>query len=115
MSLRFGIRLISTWKIGRALIHFGNTGRGGAPKSRNTQIKPFVIGRKNRLFANTPRGARTSATIYSLVETAKENDLNPFSYLKHLFERLPATDPADVAAIDNLLPWSESVQSAVKA
>ena len=78
-------------------------------------IKPFVIGRKNWLFANTPRGARTSATIYSIVETAKENGLNPFSYLKHLFERLTATDPADVAAIDSLLPWSESVHFALQA
>ncbi|NLN19485.1 MAG: IS66 family transposase [Firmicutes bacterium] len=41
-------------------------------------IKPFVIGRKNRLFSNTPRGARTSAVIYSLVETAKENGLKPY-------------------------------------
>ena len=44
-------------------------------------------------------------------KTAKENDLNPFSHLKHLFERLPATDSS--GAIDK--PWSESVRSAVKA
>ncbi len=42
-------------------------------------IKPFVIGRKNWLFANTPRGAKESAMIYSIVETAKENGLNPFA------------------------------------
>jgi len=52
-------------------------------------IKPFVIGRKNWLFANTPRGAKASATIYSIVETAKENGLNPFAYLQYLFEQLP--------------------------
>ena len=45
-------------------------------------IKPFVIGRKNWLFPNTPRGAKASATIYSIVETAKENSLDPFAYLK---------------------------------
>jgi transposase len=44
-------------------------------------IKPFVIGRKNWLFANTPRGAKASAIIYSVIETAKENQLNPFKYL----------------------------------
>lgn len=44
-------------------------------------IKPFVIGRKNWLFANTARGAKASATIYSVMETAKENGLNPFQYL----------------------------------
>jgi len=49
-------------------------------------IKPFVIGRKNWLFCNTPKGAKASATIYSIVETAKENDLNPFLYLQFLFE-----------------------------
>ena len=49
-------------------------------------IKPFVIGRKNWLFANTPSGARASAVIYSIVETAKENGLNPFIYLNYLFE-----------------------------
>lgn len=44
-------------------------------------IKPFVIGRKNFLLANTPNGAQGSAVIYSLIETAKENGLDPFKYL----------------------------------
>ena len=52
-------------------------------------IKPFVIGRKNWLFANTPRGAKASAAIYSVIETAKENSLHPYNYLKYLFEQLP--------------------------
>lgn len=70
-------------------------------------IKPFVIGRKNWLFANTPRGAMASATIYSVIETAKENGLNPFNYLKYLFEQLPQlSDPNDPEALDKLLPWS---------
>lgn len=74
-------------------------------------IKPFVIGRKNWLFANTAKGAKTSAIIYSIAETAKENGLNPSSYLEHLFERLPNIDHADTAAIDSLLPWSKAVQA----
>jgi hypothetical protein len=45
-------------------------------------IKPFVIGRKNWLFTNTPRGAKASAAIYSVMETAKENGLHPHNYLK---------------------------------
>ncbi len=70
-------------------------------------IKPFVIGRKNWLFANTARGAKASATIYSVMETAKENGLNPFQYLQYLFEQLPQlTDPNDPEALDKLLPWS---------
>jgi transposase len=52
-------------------------------------IKPFVIGRKNWLFANTPRGAKASAVIYSLIETAKERGLSPFEYLTFLFDTLP--------------------------
>ncbi|MCL6479641.1 MAG: IS66 family transposase [Peptococcaceae bacterium] len=69
-------------------------------------IKPFVIGRKNWLFANTPRGARASAVIYSIVETAKENGLKPLSYLQYLFETLPNMDLEDQNTLDKLLPWS---------
>jgi transposase len=73
-------------------------------------IKPFVIGRKNWLFANTPRGAKASATIYSVMETAKENGLNPFQYLMYLFEQLPQlADPKNPEALDSLLPWSPSL------
>ena len=52
-------------------------------------IKPFVIDRKNFLFANTPRGAKTSAIMFSLIETAKENGLNPFEYLIYVFKNAP--------------------------
>jgi transposase len=72
-------------------------------------IKPCVIGRKNWLFANTPKGAKASATIYSIVESAKENGLNPFNYLKYLFEKLPNIDIQDQSAIDELLPWSSTL------
>jgi len=72
-------------------------------------IKPFVIGRKNFLFSNTPRGARGSAIIYSIIETAKENNLKPYNYLMHLFEQLPNIDTGDQAAIDSLMPWSDSL------
>ena len=73
-------------------------------------IKPFVIGRKNWLFANTPRGAKASALIYSIVETAKANRLNPFVYLTYLFEKLPnLEDPHDERELDLLLPWSETL------
>jgi transposase len=52
-------------------------------------IRPFVVGRKNWLFSGHPRGAHASATLYSLVETAKANGLEPYHYLNFLFERLP--------------------------
>lgn len=56
-------------------------------------IRPFVVGRKNWLFSGTPEGAEASATLYSLIETAKANQLEPYSYLRYLFEKLPTTSP----------------------
>jgi len=52
-------------------------------------IRPFVIGRKGWLFSGSPRGAHASATLYTLVETAKANKLEPWAYLNYLFEKLP--------------------------
>jgi len=77
-------------------------------------IKPFVIGRKNWLFSNTPRGAEASAIIYSIVETAKENRLDPFAYLCHVFEKMPNIDIQDPAAIESLLPYSTSLPETCK-
>lgn len=72
-------------------------------------IKPVVIGRKNWLFSNTPQGARASAMIYSIVETAKANRLHPYYYLRYLFEQLPNVDLTDMDELDRLLPWSASL------
>lgn len=52
-------------------------------------IRPFVLGRKNWLFSDTPQGAEASAILYSLVETAKANNLEPYRYLRYLFTHLP--------------------------
>jgi transposase len=69
------------------------------------KIRPFVIGRKNWLFSDTVAGAHTSAALYSLIETAKANDLDPMIYLHWLFAALPRIDPDDVGAITTLLPY----------
>ncbi|MBI9113379.1 transposase domain-containing protein, partial [Maridesulfovibrio ferrireducens] len=66
-------------------------------------IRPFAIGRKNWLFSGSPRGAKSSATIYSLVETAKANNLNPYEYLIYIFEKFPFIDSAH--DLESLLPW----------
>jgi len=58
-------------------------------------IRPFVVGRKNWLFSCTPEGANASACIYTLIETAKANGLEPYWYLKYLFENLPETMTSD--------------------
>ena len=67
-------------------------------------IRPFVIGRKNWLFSDTPKGARASATLYSLVETAKANNLEPYEYLRAMLKRLPYAETAE--DIEGLLPWN---------
>lgn len=68
------------------------------------QIKAFVIGRKNWLFADSQRGATSLAILYSLVRTAVANGLNPYNYLKHIFTELPKMKRADEVAA--LLPWN---------
>ena len=71
-------------------------------------IKPFVIGRKNFLFSCTPKGAQASSIIYSLIETAKENGLNPFEYLTHVFKTAPNVDfRNDPSALESLMPWHQ--------
>lgn len=58
-------------------------------------IRPFVLGRKNWLFSGHPRGAEASANLYSLIETAKANGLEPYRYLRFLFENLPYAKTED--------------------
>jgi hypothetical protein len=126
---KFGLWLDARWeqglpksKLGEAVTYCRNQwpklvgflldGRLELDNNRSERsIKPFVIGRKNWLFANTPGGARSSAIIYSLVETARENGLNPLTYLTFLFEQLPNINLKDDAALHRLLPWSEAVQA----
>lgn len=67
-------------------------------------IRPFAIGRKNWLFSNSTAGIKASANLYSLVETAKANGVEPYQYLKHLFTELPNADT--VEEIEQLLPWA---------
>ena len=58
-------------------------------------IRPFVVGRKNWLFAGHPNGASASATFFSLIETAKANGLEPYAYLRCLFKQLPLVKEQD--------------------
>jgi transposase len=93
------------------LIRFLEDGRIELDNNRaERSIKPFVIGRKNWMFCNTPKGAHASAIIYSLVESAKENRLNPYAYLNYLFEKLPNLDSRGNEVLDQLLPWNVNLQ-----
>lgn len=65
-------------------------------------IRPFAVGRKNWLFSGHPRGADASAALYSLIETARANNLEPYAYLRFLFAKLPMANTR--TAINSLLP-----------
>lgn len=67
-------------------------------------IRPFVIGRKNWLFADTVKGAQASSNLYSLIETAKANGIEPYHYLVRVFTDLPRAQT--VEDIERLLPWN---------
>ncbi|SBS34714.1 Transposase IS66 family protein [Marinomonas spartinae] len=66
-------------------------------------IRPFVVGRKAWLFADSSQGAKASAVCYSIVETAKLNGLEPYGYLHTVLTKLPYAKT--VEQIESLLPW----------
>jgi transposase len=66
-------------------------------------IRPFVVRRRNWLFADTVAGANANANLYSLIETCKANGINPYAYLVDLFRHLPLAKAAD--DFEALLPW----------
>ncbi len=87
------------------LIRYLEDGRLELSNNRaERSIKPFVIGRKNFLFANTPLGAQGSAVIYSLIETAKETGSDPFRYLTWILKTAPALDHTVDGWAEPLLP-----------
>jgi len=67
-------------------------------------IRPFAIGRKNWMFSNSQKGAKASAMLYSIIETAKSNDLNPHAYLQLLFTKIPQVK--SIEEYEQLLPWN---------
>ena len=74
-------------------------------------IRPFCIGKKNWLFCDSIRGAKASAILYSITETAKLNELRPYQYVKYLLEKIPELmdkgNPILKENLDNLVPWSK--------
>ncbi|MEG0168233.1 MAG: transposase, partial [Ruthenibacterium sp.] len=78
-------------------------------------IRPFTIGRKNWLFSDSVEGAKASAIIYSIVETAKANHLSPKDYLRVLLEMMPEWDVRQYPKnLEALLPWGEYIQEQFK-
>lgn len=69
-----------------------------------------MVGCKNWLFSASPQGASASATVYTMVEMAKANDLNVYKYLAYLLEHRPNADMSD-EQLEDLTPWNEEVKS----
>ncbi len=73
-------------------------------------IRPFCVGKKNWKLIDTIHGAQASAILYSIVETAKANDLNIYNYFKHLLTEIPKhMDDTDLSFLAPLLPWSKQL------
>jgi transposase len=86
----------------QALERYTEDGRLEIDNNRSERaIRPLAIGRKNWLFLGSPRGGQAAATVFSLIQTCKDLDLNPEAYLKDVLTRLPTTKQKD---IDSLLP-----------
>ena len=66
-------------------------------------IRPFCVGRKNWFFNGSPAGAHAAAALYSLIETAKANKIEPYRYLRHIFEQIPLAN--NTADLEKLLPY----------
>ncbi len=101
--------------LGAALSYMNNywdkltryTEAGDLPVDNNrceNAIRPFVVGRKAWLFSDTPAGANASAIIYSMVETAKANGLDPYAWLRRVMRDLPSA--RTVEEVETLLPWN---------
>ena len=71
-----------------------------------------MLSRKNFLFCKIPSGAKATATVFSLIETAKVNSLDPFKYLVYIFEKLSQDEDYD---LEQLMPWTEAVGDTCKA
>ncbi|HEX3029730.1 MAG TPA: IS66 family transposase [Clostridia bacterium] len=75
-------------------------------------IRPFTVGRRNWLFSGSPEGATASAAVYSIIETAKANGLNPYEYLRYIFKYLPGVRiNEEPEFLEDFLPWNQDVQA----
>ena len=100
---------LSARAVAQAHSHPGN---GNWPLDSNpveNAIRPFVVGRRSWLFADSVGGANASANLYSLIETAKANGIEPYHYLVALFKRLPLAQTVDNN--EALLPWNIDLES----
>ncbi|PIE64545.1 MAG: hypothetical protein CSA26_08065 [Desulfobacterales bacterium] len=72
-------------------------------------ICPFVSGRKSWFFIGTVEGVQASALLYSLIEPARANNIEPYSYVRHIFERMPLVTTLE--GYETLLPWQGKIET----
>lgn len=92
ISMAVSHRLLRTWWPDKQQYHGRNA------------IRSFAIGRKNWLFADIRKGAEARAACYSLIETAKANNLDPQAHIKHILDHITAADIFE--KLEALLPWN---------
>lgn len=102
----------------RAFLKDGNIPIDNSATER--AIRPFTVGRQNWHVIDTPKGAEASAIVYSIVETAKANNLKPYEYLEFLLTEIPEHlysgkfDPEDNTYLEDLLPWSPALPASCR-
>ena len=100
------------WRLRRTIIINLLDGRCSiSNNAAENAIRPFTVGRKNWLFSDTPKGASASTDVYSIIETAKANGLNVYTYLEYLLMYMPDTNwRNNLEELGYLMPWAEAVQ-----
>ena len=111
------VKCINNYYCQRLFLRFYSLEEGSLELSNNRaerSMKPFVIDRKNFLFANTPKGATGSAVMFSLIQTAIENNLDPYKYLAWLLRAAKDADLTNEQTIQALLPWNAAAECGSK-
>lgn len=118
--------IITNEKLRKALVYAKNQGNelseflkdGNIPISNNLverAIRPFAVHRKNWLFADTPAGANANAVIYSIIESAKVNNLNVKEYINYILNKLPQIeDITKENILQKYLPWSSNIPENIR-
>ena len=86
-----------------------------SPNLAENAIRPLTLGRKNFLFCDTPKGAEASAVVYSMVESAKANGVEPFAYLQRALVELPYLGKSPFhEELEAFMPWTPDIQEDCK-
>lgn len=122
----FNNKIVLNSKLKKALVYAKNQRKelseflndGRIPISNSAAeraIRPFAVHRKNWLFADTPAGAKANATMYSIIESAKINNLNIYKYINYLLEELPQIENiSNEEVLEKFLPWSDKLPEDIR-